>query len=566
MHKPLKTILLLLSNALLFTACATTDIANGSNVQRGELNQGYATYLTQTDFSEQLSHVTAMENRINVQGSEEPLALGAPSSALIEINPASLTGHHALARFYQHVDAHDAARRHEESFQLLKNRILASGDGSSKRPYRLLSKADAELLVRSQGRSLVGGIYQSNESAALQLLLLSRSNDASPVTSDYFDLSPLLTALDRQDGQAPTGNPWDILRILADSEDSAARAAVGTYLAKQRRYESAIGWLQLASTADNLLAHTLLARIFWYQSGLADRKSTSDQPTTALKTAEELTQLAIDHHIKAIGLGSTESMYTLGRLLLEDSNMPAIDQGNSPVFGAQTKRDRAVGLLEQAGSLGHAESLLYLGSQYRRGALLPASDDRANRLFAQAANLRNPKAIISYARYIAASPERQPEAPLIPLLEELADEGNAEAMVVMGNLYAKGISVKRSPRRAVRWYKKAVTRVQASHHGNAAIVNEVAWTLTVSDQKGLLKPDYAQAIMDTMMQTNKQVQNHPEYLDTWAATYAANGNFVKAIELQKRALHYARIQDRTDVIDILQTHLESFEAGANITE
>ena len=259
-------------------------------------------------------------------------------------------------------------------------------------------------------------------------------------------------------------------------------------------------------------------------------------------------------------------MYTLGRLLLEDSNMPAIDKSNSPVLSPQIKRDRAVGLLEQAGSLGHAESLLYLGSQYRRGALLPASDDRANRLFAQAANLRNPKAIISYARYIAASPERQPEAPLIPLLEELADEGNAEAMVVMGNLYAKGISVKRSPRRAVRWYKKAVTRVQASHHGNAAIVNEVAWTLTVSDQKGLLKPDYAQAIMDTMMQTNKQVQNHPEYLDTWAATYAANGNFVKAIELQKRALHYARIQDRTDVIDILQTHLESFEAGANITE
>ena len=149
--------------------------------------------------------------------------------------------------------------------------------------------------------------------------------------------------------------------------------------------------------------------IFWYQSGLTNSESASVQADTTLKTTEELTQLAVDHHIKAIGLGSTESMYTLGRLLLEDSNMPAIDQGNSPVFGAQTKRDHAVGLLEQAGSLGHAESLLYLASQYRRGALLPASDDQANRLFAQAANLRNPKAIISYARYIAASPERQPE-------------------------------------------------------------------------------------------------------------------------------------------------------------
>ena len=567
MRTTLKSTLLLLSSSLMLAACATTKSVGVSNLPHGELTKSYATYLTQTDFSEQLRQVTALETRVIALGSEEPLGLGAPSSALVEINPASLTGHHALARFYQRVDAQDAARRHEESFQLLKRHILASGDGSSERPYRLLSKADAELLVRSQGRSVVGGIYQSNESAALQLLLLSRANTTSPVNSDYFDLSQLLPAMSGEDvDPASTGNPWDTLRILADSEDSAARAAIGAYLAKQRRYESAIGWLQLASRGDNLLAHTLLARIFWYQSGLTNSESASVQADTTLKTTEELTQLAVDHHIKAIGLGSTESMYTLGRLLLEDSNMPAIDQGNSPVFGAQTKRDHAVGLLEQAGSLGHAESLLYLASQYRRGALLPASDDQANRLFAQAANLRNPKAIISYARYIAASPERQPKTPLIPLLEELADEGNAEAMVVLGNLYAKGISINRSPRRAVRWYKKAVTRVQASHHGNAAIVNEVAWTLTVSNQKGLLKPGYAQAIMDTMMRTNKQVQNHPEYLDTWAATYAANGNFVKAIELQKRALHYARIQDRTDVIDILQTLLESFEAGANITE
>ena len=152
------------------------------------------------------------------------------------------------------------------------------------------------------------------------------------------------------------------------------------------------------------------------------------------------------------------------------------------------------------------------------------------------------------------------------LRKDLAAKDNPEAMVVIGNLYAKGAEVKRSTRKAVRWYKKAVAQAQASFHGNAAIVNEVAWTLAVTDQKDLQKPDYAQAIMDTMMQNNKQVQNHPEYLDTWAATYAANGNFPKAIELQKRALHFARSQERTDVIAILQTHLESFEAGANITD
>lgn len=562
MHKPLKPIFLLLSSALLFTACANLQTASGGPSPAALTTD----YLSQPDFSEQLPHVTALEARVIALSTEEPLTMGALGSALIEINPASLTGHYALARFYQHVDASEAADRHEQLFQQLQDHILASGDGSSARPYEVFSKADAQLLVRSQARTLVGGIYQNSETTPLQLLLLSRATNTSPVTSDYFDLSRLIPAVSEDIGPASAGNPWDILRILADSDDSAARAAIGTYLAKQRRYESAIGWLQLASRDDNLLAHTLLARIFWYQSGLAGEGSTADHSTEPFKSAEELTQLAIDNHVKAIGLGSTESMYTLGRLLLEDSNMPAIDKGTAPTISPQTKKDRAVDLLEQAGALGHAESLLYLASQYQRGTLLPANENRANRLFAEAANLRNSKAVISYARYIAASPERRPATQLRPLLQELADAGNPEAMVVLGNLYAKGVSVKRSSRKAVRWYKKAVTRVQASHHGDAAVINEVAWTLAVSDQKDLLKPGYAQAIMDTMMQTNKQVQNHPEYLDTWAATYAANGNFVKAIELQKRALHYARIQERTDVMAILQTHLESFEAGAHITD
>ena len=567
MYKPLKSILLLLGSTLLFTACAATKIANRGDLPGVELRNGYATYLSQPSFSEQLTHVTALETRVIALGSEEPLTLGALGSALIEINPASLTGHYALTRFYQHVDASAAAEQHERMFQLLQDQILTTGDGSAARPYQVLSKADAELLVRSQGKSLVGGIYQNNEASPLQLLLLSRATSMSPVTRDCFDLSSLLPAVGGQEvGPASAGNPWDVLRILADSNDSAARAAIGTYLAKQRRYESAIGWLQLASREDNLLAHTLLARIFWYQSGLVGRELDNDQAATIRQTAEELTQLAVDNHVKAIGLGSTESMYTLGRLLLEDSNMPAVDRSSPLAVSPQTKRERAVSLLEQAGDLGHAESLLYLASQYQRGTLLPANEDRANRLFAEAANLRNPKAVISYARYIAASPERRSETQLIPLLRELADADNAEAMVVLGNLYAKGVSVKRSSRAAVRWYKRAVAQVQASHHGNAAVINEVAWNLAVSNQKGLLKPSYAQAIMATMMQSNKQVQSHPEYLDTWAATYAANGNFIKAIELQKRALHYARIQERTDVIAILQTHLESFEAGANITD
>ena len=138
-------------------------------------------------------------------------------------------------------------------------------------------------------------------------------------------------------------------------------------------------------------------------------------------------------------------MYTLGRWLLEDTHTSSED----PVLEPQKKREKALSLLQQAGGLGHAESYIYLASQYQRGSRLPKSDDMANRYFAKAADLRNPKAVISYARYIAGSSERESQTRLMPLLRELADADDPEAMVVIGNLYAKGV---RSDARRARLY------------------------------------------------------------------------------------------------------------------
>ena len=559
--------LLPLCSALLLgvlSACATTtgnlaDSTKTPNTANSKEVADVTPYLALPDFAEQLGYMTSLEARVLALNKDEPLAMGALGSALVERNPNNLTGNYALTAFYQHLDAAEATATHRLAFDQRQREILASGDGSQERPYRVTSRAEAILTVMQDEQVIVGSIYQSIGSMPLQLLLLSRKDSASPVASRYFDLSIIASALGAED-EGSRDNPWGALRILADNDDSAARAAIGTYLAGQRRYESAIGWLEMAGQEPNLLAHTLLARIFWYQSGLTGTKSEGD--STPAKTAQGLMAKAVENHVKAIDLGSTESMYTLGRWLLEDTHTSSED----PVLSPQKKQEKALLLLQQAGGLGHAESYIYLASQYQRGSRLPKSDDLANRYFAKAADLRNPKAVISYARYVAGSSERESQTRLMPLLRELADADDPEAMVVIGNLYAKGVEVRRSARKAMRWYKKAVDQVQSSHHGNAAIVNEVAWTLAVTGQKGLQKPDYAQEIMDEMMSSNKQVQNHPEYLDTWAATYAANGNFPKAIELQKRALHFARTQERDDVIVILQNHLESFEAGANITD
>ena len=72
--------------------------------------------------------------------------------------------------------------------------------------------------------------------------------------------------------------------------------------------------------------------------------------------------------------------------------------------------------------------------------------------------------------------------------------------------------------------------------------------------------------MERLMTKDQTASAHPEYLDTWAATYAARGNFERAIELQNRAIAMAAKQKRLDVMNILEDHLDHFKTEQVITE
>ena len=170
--------------------------------------------------------------------------------------------------------------------------------------------------------------------------------------------------------------------------------------------------------------------------------------------------------------------------------------------------------------------------------------------------------MLTYGRFLFANKRTSANPELIEQLKQLSADGNAEAMVVLGNLHARGYTVKPSVRQAVRWYKKAVK----ADPQNASIVNEVAWTLTVTDIKTLQRARYARRVMNQMMQTNLDAAARPEYLDTWAATHAASGDFAGAIRLQEQAIAAASVQNRDDVLGVLNEHLELFKAGAAITE
>ncbi|MXY58758.1 MAG: hypothetical protein F4Y41_20650 [Gammaproteobacteria bacterium] len=96
-------------------------------------------------------------------------------------------------------------------------------------------------------------------------------------------------------------------------------------------------------------------------------------------------------------------------------------------------------------------------------------------------------------------------------------------------------------------------------------MNEVAWRLAVTHLPKLRNERYALEIMERIMAESAEARRNPAYLDTWAAAYAANGNFERAIAVQEQAVQEARASSNND-LPILLEHLEAFRAGEKISE
>ncbi len=539
------------------SATPTSDSINNTaqaSPRPGDFNltEAQQAFVEGADFSDRLQRLMELEKQALALAADEPLKLGSLGSAILDIYAGSLTGHYAMSRFYDHVDSEDAKAVHDQALAELIETLKSDADGTRSKPYKALTLFDGHTLARLNNRSAVGAIYQSNAIMAFGYQMVSRPENG-PLQREFFDISPLLKGLHSGDEthtdtppnhpQSAGDNPWILIRLLAAQMDSAAQTAIGRYLASVQKFEDAAGWLEVAARAENVVANVLLATIYWSQA--------EDSEDPGIK--KELRERSLENYLHAIALGSADSMYTLANLYIND------------VYGEEN-RAAALPLLRRAADLQHPESLLYLGHLYSVGREVEQDLIRADQYFAQAAALNDAQAILSYGRFLTSASE-EPQtfsaaADIHGWLENLAEDNNAEAMVLLGNLHARGLGQKASNRRAVSWYKKAVK----ANPEDGDIVNEVAWTLAVSDIQGLQRSAFAKKIMDNLMTKNADAAQRPEYIDTWAAAHAANGDFDEAIRLQNVAIETATSQQRDDVIGILKTHLEKFEAGATIIE
>ena len=522
----------------LMSAAQTAERKSSSSSSFEKLELEKEQFLNSENNKKAYLRLLELERQALQLADDQPLKLGSIGSAILDLYSGSQTGHYAMSIFYDHLDSPDAKKLHKDSLDRIQEIMSREYSGERDSAYPVMTINDAKTFIRTSSFSPVGAIYRTTEEIELGLLVLGRQKQ-EPLKYWFFDLSEVLAALEPQSINDESQG-WPLIRELANDSDSAAQAAIGAYLVNQRKFNSAVSWLNVASRQDNLLANSLLGRTYWSQSRLAKTD----------KTRQEKLELAQENYLQAIALGSTESMYTLASLYLQNH------------YG-ENNEQAALSLLNQAASLNHVESLLYLGQLYNSGSnSVQRNISQANQYFKKAATLGDEAAAIMYGRFLVNQRDTELESgSIVTWLKEHASKESAEAMVILGNLYATGTEVKPSNNAAIRWYKKAVRQ----NEEDSDIVNEVAWTLTVSDIKGLKRPKYAKKIMDRLMNSSARARNQPEYLDTWAATYAASGDFEKALTLQEQAIDVAN-RDRIDVIDILREHLELFRDGKTVTE
>ena len=526
-------------------------VAAGEAVDIAELRRAFA---AAPDFAERVDALGALEQQAMQIVDEEPLRLGPLGAAILDRYQGSVAGHFALVRFYEFVEREEAAREHRRWV----SRIVAAmeGDGTREKPHVVLSAAEANAYLVATGRQPVGSIYQTSDEFPFVLAVTAKPAEG-PMQNLFFDLGAAYASVrDSVAGEAPGREfrPGALIGILARRDDPAAQVYIGGFLFSEDRLDEAVDWLSAASRRGNLVANLMLARVH-----LAKAQRLPEGPDR-----EEALELVMQNYVHAVAVGSDEAMYQLAELYIAEYYGP---------------EEAALGipLLEQAADLDNIDATLLLAQIYVAGHGVEADYDLSEAYFLRAAGLESETAKIQYARFLMSETVgKEFTNQAFDWLRELADDVDpcrgetltrrpcpaAEARLLLGDMHARGIHVKASHRRARNWFKSAV---KASPE-NARIVNEVAWWLTVTQIERLRDERYALAIMERMMTRDDVARRNPAYLDTWAAAYAANGNFGRAVALQEEALKEANDAEMTEVIDELERHLSSFQAGETITD
>ena len=245
-----------------------------------------------------------------------------------------------------------------------------------------------------------------------------------------------------------------------------------------------------------------------------------------------------------------------------------------------TARQRAIADLRQQALAGDVNAQIQLGVIYLTGDGVAKDDAEAMTWFRKAADQTNPIAerymaemyfkgrgvhadnmeAAKWLRMSAEQDDAQSEYNLAVLytqglgvpknfqlaadwMQKAADQNLEAAEVGLGVLYENGQGVPHDPIEAAKWYQKAVDK------DNAEAMNDLALLMATSNNTAVRNPQQAIVLATKAV----AARSNPDYLDTLAAAYFANGQTDKAIETEQKAL--AKTPDNESYQKALQIYL-----------
>jgi uncharacterized protein len=248
-----------------------------------------------------------------------------------------------------------------------------------------------------------------------------------------------------------------------------------------------------------LLASLLLA-------GSSVMAQSAGQVTAKQKTIEDLKQVAY--------AGDVSAQVRLGVIYLTGDGVAKDDV-------------EAVKWLRKAAEQDSALAERYLAEMYFKGRGVPADNAEAAKWLRQAAEQGDAQSEHNLAvLYIQGQgvPRNSKEA--ANWMRKAADQNLAAGQQGLGILYEAGDGVPEDPIEAAKWYRKAVDQDYVPAMSNLASL------MATSREPSVRNPQAAVAM--AMKAVAKG--NNPDYLDTLAAAYFANGQTDLAVETEEKAL------------------------------
>jgi TPR repeat protein len=229
----------------------------------------------------------------------------------------------------------------------------------------------------------------------------------------------------------------------------------------------------------------------------------------------------------------------------------------------QVARKKAIADLREIAYAGNVNAQVQLGVIYLRGDGAPKDDAEALKWLQKAADQDNPIA----ERYLAEMYFKGRGVPADILqaakwLRMAAEQGDAESEHNLAVLYTRGEGVPRNLKEAANWMRKAAEQnfpagqqglgvlyengdglpeddIQAAIWYRKAVdqnyvpaLNDLARLLSATKEKTIRNPQQAIALATKAV----AAENNPDYLDTLAAAYFADGQTDKAVETEQKAL------------------------------